>query len=82
MGNRSLIEINHDYSFAVDDPAFVAALGRYLRSATALAAADLERFGVRVVGMRHHSETFIIKADAEGFPPQYLRAEGREGAGR
>lgn len=71
MSNRSLIEINHD--FAGDLGAdFMLALGRYLRSADSRNATELERWGVTVVGMRHHSEKFVIDGRAEGFPPRYL----------
>lgn len=72
MSMRTLIEINHDYSDRLDDPAFVAFLQRYLASGGAREAEQLERFGVRVVGMRHHSSKYVIKGDADGFPPTYL----------
>lgn len=71
MSNRSLIEINHDFTHDLG-PEFLEALGRYLRSADDKNAEALERWGVRVVGLRHHSEKFYIDSRAEGFPPFYL----------
>ena len=64
MSNRSLIEINHDYAAVIglNDPVdFKEALIRYLRSANQPHADDLKRFGVRVIGMRHHSDPYRIK---------------------
>lgn len=71
MSMRTLIEINHDYA---DDlgPEFLAFLGQYLRSGDRESAKPLERFGVRVVGMRHHSNCYIMEGTPDGFPPQYL----------
>ena len=62
MSNRSLIEINHDYWYTLkDDPeGFVMALRLYLGSANKDTAERLERFGIRVFGMRHHSYGFEI----------------------
>lgn len=63
MGNRSLIEINHDMSAYIKrDPAgFVADMGAYLSSASPRTADVLmQRYGVRVFGMRHHSEGFEL----------------------
>jgi hypothetical protein len=70
-----LIELNHDQFRLLESPGFAAAVGRYLRSGSREDAEKLERFGCRVVGMRHHADKFIIDADAEGFPPQYLKAQ-------
>ena len=63
MSNRSLIEINHDKSHEIErhPNSFTEALGRYLRSANPDNAAALERYGVRVFGMRHHSDGFNIE---------------------
>lgn len=72
MSNRSLIEINHDFGPLDGDLHFVAALAHYLRCADNRTAERLERWGVKVISMRHHSEKFIIDGEAEGFPPQYL----------
>lgn len=60
MSNRTLIEINHDYAGKLGDQ-FLAALGRYVRSGSISDAAELKQFGVRVFGMRHHSDGFNIK---------------------
>ena len=79
MSNRSLIEINHDCWDAIDrDPlAFNTVLQRYLSSADRENAEALRRFGLTVVGMRHHSDKFVIDANADGFPPYYLTGAGR-----
>lgn len=64
MSNRSLIEFNHDFSHAIKrDPAgFAADLGAYLSSASPRTASILEdRYGLRVFGMRHHSDGFDIR---------------------
>jgi hypothetical protein len=71
MSNRSLLEFNHDCTGDLD-ASFVLALVRYLRSADRQTAQELERWGVHVVGMRHHSEKFVIDGRADGFPPHYL----------
>lgn len=72
MSMRTLIEINHDYCGRLDDPAFLAFLHLYLSSGNRENAEQLEQFGVRVIGMRHHADKFVIKGDADGFPPLYL----------
>lgn len=82
MSKRSLIEINHDFWPEANSAGLLDALTCYLRNATSENAADLERFGLRVIGMRHHSEKFIIDGRADGFPPRYLtpsRQSGGEG---
>jgi hypothetical protein len=61
MSNRSLVELNHDYWYMMKEPGFAEALQLYLASANAENAERLERFGVHVFGMRHHSEGFKIK---------------------
>lgn len=63
MSNRTLLEINHDLWHRIkEDPAqFASVLTRYLGSASADTAEPLERFGIRVFGMRHHSEGFKIE---------------------
>lgn len=71
MSNRTLIEINHDHAHRLDE-GFLEALGRYLASASRENAEGLERYGVRVLGMRHHSEKFILDGTPDGFPPMYL----------
>lgn len=70
MSNRTLIEINHDCAHAIDRAGtgdFERALLRYLRSAGRDEAKYLERYGVRVFGMRHHSEGFAIKWGCHEF---------------
>ena len=71
MSNRTLIEINHDFSGDLGDD-FLAALGRYLRSANCETADALTRYGVRVLGMRHHSGRFVLDGTPDGFPVMYL----------
>lgn len=61
MSNRTLIEINHDYAKELRTPAFLEALALYVNGADSESRKRLERFGVRVFGMRHHSDGFEIK---------------------
>lgn len=60
MSARTLIEINHDYGHRIDDhpDRFLEALGAYIRSGSCDDAEGLERFGVRVFGVRHHADSF------------------------
>lgn len=62
MSYRSLFEVNHDFWGKIerDEVAFCAALQRFLSSANDRTAADLERYGLRWFGTRHHSEGFSI----------------------
>lgn len=71
MSNRTLIEINHDFASTLGE-AFLEALGGYLRSASRDNATVLEQFGVRVLGTRHHSASYVLVGTPDGFPPQYL----------
>ena len=64
MSNRTLIEINHDFTGEIDKAptgSLENALLRYLRSADKQNAEALEQFGIRVFGMRHHSDPFSIR---------------------
>ena len=63
MSNRTLIEINHDFAGQVKDhpQEFADVLYRYLASASAENAVELHRYGIRRIGIRHHSEAFDIK---------------------
>lgn len=66
MSNRSLLEFNHDYAHDIEkDPeGFVEALLLYLRTGVTenVAYGRQEVFrGVRVFGMRHHSDGFAIQ---------------------
>lgn len=63
MSNRTLIEINHDtaaFNINGDGDAFIGALTSYLASGSPENAERLKRYGIRVFGMRHHSEAFRI----------------------
>lgn len=70
MSLRTLIEINHDYTHRMDD--LMPVLRRYLSSGDRETAAELERFGFRVVGMRHHADKFIVQGEPDGFPVRHL----------
>ncbi len=63
MSNRSLMEFNHDHWGKIErnHQAFANAICDYLMSASPNHAEALERFGVHVFGMRHHSDGFDIK---------------------
>lgn len=62
MSNRTLIEINHDHwSHIKDRPQqFADAVCRYLGSGSVSYAEELEYYGIRVFGMRHHTDAFDI----------------------
>lgn len=67
MSIRTLIEINHDNTHDLDDRLLVV-LGSYLRSgAKKRHEYDLERYGTRVISIRHHSTIYHIPADTDGF---------------
>lgn len=68
MSNRTLIEFNHDYAGQImaDEEGFMLALGRYLNSADKIGEQGLERYGVRVIGMRHHSEPVNVRWPGTG----------------
>ena len=55
-----------------DDPEFLPALRRYLNGGSRETAEALERFGVKVIGMRHHSGVFVLDGEPDGFPVAYL----------
>jgi hypothetical protein len=63
MSNRTLLEINHDCSHLIgrSPEAFQRALRDYMGSGSKESARHLERWGIRVFGMRHHSEGFYIR---------------------
>lgn len=64
MSNRSLIEVNHDFAGIIDratEGQVERALLRYLRSGDRNSAENLEQYGIRVFGMRHHSDAFHIE---------------------
>lgn len=63
MSNRTLIEINHDFAGEIDreDTQFVIDLVAYLRAGGERAKENLQQYGIRVLGTRHHSDGFCIK---------------------
>lgn len=62
MSIRTLFEFNHDLSHKIEAErtVFTELLGRYMRSGSAEDAEDLERFGLRFMGSRHHSSGFAV----------------------
>ena len=60
MSNRSLLEINHDFYGELNTIAFRDALANYVTNPSLKNQEDLEQFGVRVFGIRHHSVKFEI----------------------
>lgn len=72
MSMRTLVEINHDYSDRAASLEMLSFLARYLASGSRDDAERLERYGIKVVGLRHHSELYVIDGRADGFPPRYL----------
>jgi hypothetical protein len=77
VSNRSLIEFNHDFASGFD-AGFVEALRRYLKSASRESAEALERYGAKVVGIRHHSMNFVMDGTPDGFPVTYLHPSRAE----
>lgn len=71
MSIRSLIEINHDLGHTHWD-GMVEALAAYLASGDPRSAAELERYGIRVIGQRHHSGFFFVKGTPDGFPVRHV----------
>jgi hypothetical protein len=67
MSLRTLVEINHDYSVR-DQTELLQALQLYLNSGDQRCAERLERFGFKVLAMRHHSGQFHFDKRPEGFP--------------
>lgn len=65
MSIRSLIEINHDYA---PNERAIEALNRYLASGAKEHAEALLPFGIRVLGIRHHSGQFYLDGEPDGFP--------------
>jgi len=63
MSNRTLIEINHDYSHRIGDAPskFATDLAYFLATGSDKDAEDLEQYGIRVIGMKHHSDGHTIK---------------------
>lgn len=63
MSNRTLIELNHDYwdRIARNPDEFIIALILYLGSGDKETSDKLSRYGLRIIGMKHHSEGHDIK---------------------
>ncbi len=80
MSMRTLIEINHDYAFDITH-GLIPALQRYVASGSKDDAEALSRFGVKVIGMRHHADKFIIDGRTDGFPAQFLAHSDHPGGG-
>lgn len=77
MSNRTLIEINHDCAHELRTPGFLDALGLYINSASPETREALEQFGVRVFGMRHHSEGFSVRWGTHATPIEEQDSETR-----
>lgn len=67
MSNRTIIEINHDCYSKINSVGFLDAIASYINSGSREDADDLERFGVRVFGMRHHSDPFSVTVSGQTF---------------
>ena len=63
MSIRTLVEINHDKIFMIEQRPddFADDLLRYLSSGSKEAGEQLEKYGVRVIGLRHHSDIYEIE---------------------
>ena len=71
MSVRSLFEFNHDQTHIIEDnpQAFVRELVEYLRTGSEREVENLEHFGLRFHGQRHHAEPYRIKWGACESPP-------------
>ena len=68
MSIRTLIEINHDYTHDLDDPAFVRLFQRYLATGDQRWGDELRHWGLRIISQRHHSADFHFDpANVDGF---------------
>ena len=67
MSVRTIFEINHDRTFAIDDHPleFAAAMKAYLCSGDMATAAALERYGLRRVWSGHHSDYRAVETNSE-----------------
>ncbi len=65
MSQRTLIEINHDFTGEIDreDTQFVIDLVSYLRAGGERSKQNLERYGLRVLGRRHHSDPEFLSRE-------------------
>lgn len=66
MSNRTLIEINHDMVHDLDRQ-FLVSLRGFLTGGSSRCAEDLERYGVKIIATRHHSEAFRVPENTDGF---------------
>lgn len=69
MSNRTIFEFNHDlaHRIAAEPRVFAELMDRYTRSGAREDAEDLERFGVRLLTIRHHSTPFTLTVSGETF---------------
>lgn len=70
MSNRTILEINHDYTHVIkaDPEAFVAAILEGLRAGYPQAWEDAKRFGVTRYVMAHHSDERRIAVNGVEYP--------------
>jgi hypothetical protein len=73
MSQRSIIEINHDYSHVIDENpyTFVNLLKRALGSGSDESWAPLRRYGVTRVTQCHHSEDRRVVVGKDGLKREY-----------
>lgn len=62
------------FEIALDEMGLFSVVEAMTKEQRAEIGKALEGFGVKVIGMRHHSENFIVEANAEGFPVWMLPA--------
>jgi hypothetical protein len=73
MSQRSIIELNHDFSHAIDREGgrFVDLLLRALASGDERYWQDLDRYGVRRIAQCHHSEHRTVTVGRGGLKREY-----------
>lgn len=71
MGNRTLIEINHDSFSDVYGEKLIEDLNRYVRSGDPDDAKRLQAsHGVRIISTRHSDDPYYVSGNTDGFPTQ------------
>lgn len=74
MSQRSIVEINHDFSYEIEahPDVFAALITQALSSGSADDWKPLERFGFKRAVQRHHTERCRISVGADAFKREHV----------